>query len=224
MKCHYKLQLPRNPLNEEIAHKILKTAPSDKLWYKNPHWHTFYEPEIINEVLSKELKECLHSVGLDPSLIVVFFITKEVTIERSFVHKDCTYIDGKWVSVPFGINFEINPTTVSTTTWWNTEGQKEYYDDNEETRELRKHLMGFRFHENHLRSTPKYLKLDPVDEVTVEGNTTPLLFRTDVAHSVLTSTKEGVRYNVSIRFNQDKIKTFDEAVERLQPLIIGSQD
>ena len=224
MKHFYKLNLPSNPLNAETSHKILKVSQSDKVWYKNPHWHTYADPEIIKEVLTPEVLSSLHALDLDPTLVIVFFMTKEVTPERSYIHKDTSYINGQWVTVPFGINFEVNPTTVSTTTWWNTTDQPEYLDDNEQTREFKKELNGYRYHKDFLRSTPKYLNFNPVDSITLQGNSTSLLFRTDVAHSVITKTEEGIRFNVSLRFDINKISTFEQAVEILQPLFIGSSN
>ncbi len=223
MKCHYKLNLPSQLLNDSAKHKILTTELPDKSYLKNlPTIPTFNDPELIKEVLSQEFLSTLASLGLTPTLIHVFYRNKDVSIDRSYVHKDAVFVNGSWSTVPFGINFEANPTTVSTTTWWDTSGQQEYLDDDEYTREHKKLLNGFRYHEDFLRSTPKYLKVNPIDSITVEGSSTPILFRADIAHSVAAATKEGDRYNISVRFDSSQIQTFEQAVERLQPLISGS--
>ena len=222
MKCCYKLNLPSQLLNESAKHKILTSELSDNAYLKSlPEIPTFNDPMIIKEVLSQEFLDCLQQLNLQPTLIHVFYRNKDVSIDRSYIHKDAALINNVWTTVPFGINFEVNPTTVSTTTWWDTSEVKEYLDDNEHTRTYKNHLNGFRYHEDFLRSSPKYLKLNPIDSITVEGNSTPILFRANIAHSVAASTKEGPRYNVSVRFDLKQIRTFEQAVERLQPLIIS---
>jgi hypothetical protein len=222
MKCHYKLKLPSQLLNESTKHKILTIETSDNEYLKKlPEIPTFNDPAIIKEVLSQEFLLTLASLNLTPSLIHVFYRNKDVPIDKSYIHKDNILVNGEWVTIPFGINFEVNPTTVVTTTWWDTTDRQEYIDDNDYTRERKKLLNGIRYHEDFFRSSPKYLKLNPIDSVTIEGNSTPILFRADAAHSVAATTKEGPRFNVSVRFDLSQIQTFEQAVERLQPIIIN---
>ena len=220
MPNFYKLNLPSNPLNPLAEHKVLQVNESNKLWFKSPMLNTYSDPDLIKEVLAPEVFDQLIDLGLEPALIVVFFMTKDVPYERSFIHRDYAYNGNKWVTVPFGINFEVNPTTTSTVTWWNTEGHDEYGDDTEEHRILKKNLMAFRFHKDHLRSTPKYLNLESLDSITIPGNSTSILFRTDVAHSVVTNTLEGTRFNVSLRFDINKVSSFDTVVEKLKPIML----
>jgi hypothetical protein len=106
MKNYYKLSLPSNPLNSVASHKILKLGESNKHWYKAPHWHTYTDPELINETLLPEVTELLNSAGLKTTLIVVFFTNNDVSQERSFVHKDISLINNQWITTPFGINFK----------------------------------------------------------------------------------------------------------------------
>jgi hypothetical protein len=221
MKTYYKLDLPGNPLNPGTENKILNVSESDKFWYKNPNWNVLKDPVLIKELLKSEVLSQLQKCDLVPIVVVVFFMTKNVPLHKSFIHRDLRYNGKEWVDIPFSINFEINPTTTSTIFWWDSTDKQKYCLDTEETRESRKDLMGFRYHEDYLKSTPKYLNFNLIDSVTVKGESAPVLFKTDVAHSVETNTIEGTRFNVSLRFDTRKISTFDEAVERLQPLIIG---
>lgn len=220
MKNCYKLNLPANPLNPEHAHKILQLGSSDKRWYKSPPWHIFNDTALVQEVLRPDVFDLLTRIGLEPKLIVVFFMNKHVPADRSYVHKDIGYDNEQWKTIPFGINFEMNPSTLSTITWWDTSNCEEYYEDNDEYRTHRKDLTGLRFHPDHLRSCSKYLDLTPCEEITIKGNSTALLFRTDVAHSVATTTTDGVRFNVSLRFDNSQVTSFEEAVEKLKHLIV----
>jgi hypothetical protein len=222
MKCHYKLKLPSQLLVESTKHKILTTEVSESEFLKKlPEIPTFNDPDLIKEVLSQEFLSTLASLDLTPSLIHVFFRNRDISMDKSYIHKDNMLVNGEWVTIPFGINFEVNPTTVATTTWWDTTDRQEYINDNDYTRARKTLLNGIRYHEDFFRSAPKYLKLDPIDSVTIVGNSTPILFRADAAHSVAATTKEGNRFNVSIRFDLSQIQTFEQAVERLQPIIIN---
>lgn len=224
MKNFYRLALPTNPLTKAAADKIAQDISDygtiQDSWAKKPTWNIYSDPDFVGKSLVPEVSESLREVGLIPRLFVVFF-TKESSLTRSFIHKDMALFDDQWTLVPFAINFETNPSTTSTMLWYDTQNLPEYYDDTEENRSKKKYLLGARYHQDYNKCSPEHLALEPMESVTISGDSTALLVRTDVAHNVLTNTTNGERCNISLRFSLKNKKTFEQAVESLKPFIVN---
>ena len=214
MEYYKRLRLP-TVLNTSEAHRILVPVTADP-YSKRIHVPCFTERSVIDAVLTAEFKDALEAVGMVAESLHVFYRNTDVSLEKSYVHKDVAFVDGQWVSVPFAINIETNPTTMATSVWWDVGSTPENIDDDQDTRVIKRHLNGAKYHENFHRSSPRYMQVPQLDSVTVVGNESPLLFRTDVAHSVA-STSQGDRYNVSIRFNRELLPSYEAALERLAP-------
>lgn len=221
MRHGYKLNLPSNPLNAEYKDSVLTIEQSDVIWKTAPPWK-LYRGQSVEKIIKIDILEKLRSLNLEPNLIVLFFMNRPVSYDRSYIHRDIALLDNQWVDVPFGINFEINPNTETTISWWDTSGLKEFQDDTDEVRENFGDFSAIRYNENRLRSTPKHVNATVKETLQVQGDSNPILFRTNVAHSITTYTSSGDRFNLSLRFDLSKNISFEEAVFKLQPLIIGS--
>ena len=220
----YRLNLPSNPLNPKYKDEVLTLDQSPANWIKSPPWKIFHGEDEINRLILPEILQTFRELDLYPSHIVLFFLTTPISFEKGYLHRDIALSDGVWTDVPFGINFELNPTTKTTISWWDTSNLQEIYDDDDYSRNCLPYQNGRRYHANRLRSIPKYLNATLIETHSLEGNTHPILFRTNVAHSVSTTTSEGIRFNLSIRFDLKKHKTFEEGLEKLKPIIIGSSN
>lgn len=221
MKYYRFLNLPKNPLNPLHQEFVLKPAVPTLNWASSPPWRVFHND--LDQLISLEMLEIFKYLDLTPTVMLLFSIEHDVSFENAYIHRDITYTGSKWVDVPFSINFELNPSTNSEIRWWDTTCATEYMTEGQEQNVLLKHFNAIRYHPDRSSSNPKNLNNLPVLEMlSLKGNTCPILFRTDVAHSVNRFTTVGIRYNVSIRFDTNQVSSFDAAVEKLKHLIIES--
>lgn len=223
MKHFYKLDLPKFPLKKEEYDRILQIDNIQSFEKQNfrkyTQFLTYDSDDLIQEVLDVNLYTILKDLNLIPKVLIVFYYSKDIDSNVSYIHKDLCLMDNIWKTVPFSINFEMNSTTVNTTTWWDTTGAEEFFDDTEKNRTQSKNLIAIRYHQNRLRSNIRFLNFKPFESITYSSIDNPILFRTDVAHSVITRNSQGTRFAVSLRFDLNQISTYEDAVKILQPLI-----
>lgn len=205
MSNWYRLNFSTTPTKDRVH---LKKFNGTRLWsiYTNPL-----------DLLSYEVKNTLLTLGVEPSLMVVFE-AKEQTRVVSYLHKDLTWKNNQWQTVPCAINWELQPiqTTIS---WFNTDACDEYWPDKnfDETRYPLNYLNGIGYKPGDEFGVPDGAVLLQQAEV---DHTAPILFRTDVAHCVQFRSQLPYRFTCSLRFSN--IDNWDYAVEIFQKLIVDS--
>lgn len=202
MSNWYKLNLPQKPTKDHVYLKQFSGTYS---------WNIYTNPL---DLLSDKVQDLLMSVGARPNLIVVFE-DKEQIRTLSYLHKDLTWKNDQWQTVPCAINWELQPvqTTIS---WFNTDACQEYWPKTnfDNTAWPRNYLNGIGYQPDHTPGIPEgavMLQKTTIDHIS------PILFRTDVAHAVQFKSQLPYRFMCSLRFSN--IHSWDHAVEVFDKVI-----
>jgi len=170
----------------------------------------------IDELLSPDLLAQLDEINLKTSFAIVFTDSQTTsTNDETLIHSDLTMHNGKWLPVPFAINWELNSSIYSTVKWYDTSGLiGTPLIESPRTH----HLNGF--HYGYVGQSSRTVP-EIIDQVIVdsESDRSPVLFNTSQAHTVNYSTPELLRAALSLRFSIDDISTWDDAVTKFQKFI-----
>jgi len=206
MSNWYKLKLPPVPTKSNVD---LRKFSGTGLWniYTNPL-------SILNDELVKNLQE----LGAEPDIIVVF---ESIEQQRTnfFVHKDLTWKQNRWKTVPCAINWELQPVS-TTVSWFDTSNCKEYWPEADflNTEWPRNFLNSVSYSDNILNfGIPNGSEL--IQQAAID-ETTPILFRTDIAHGVEFKSQTLDRFMLSLRFKN--ISSWEHAVEIFRKVIVDS--
>jgi hypothetical protein len=211
MKCHYKLALPNNPLR---PHKNFK-------FKEFTGWSVFPSKGVVKSIINEDVLDALADLKMYPALVVVFSQTELRNNQNCFLHSDVTLLDKTWTSIPFAINWELNEDIDTTVSWWDTSKYETLYPPmtEAETKFPFNLLNGTRYNIDKSKSCVNHLhNIELLDAVHLYKNDSPILFRTDVPHSLEFTTNERCRFNLSLRFDLAKVVNWQEAVEKLQPI------
>ena len=198
-----KLNLTVSPL------KITDLTPYHSEW-RYP-WHCSQD---VGNILSDELLQIFKDLSVRPTMVVFFDDARQSrTFEHCTPHTDITIRNKKWITIPCGINWELNNEITSTVTWFDTSKVKPLiYDVNDPVHRLYpfKDIDGIR-----------YLgELPSIETLTVKKpeNQFPALYRTDICHNVYYTTSEARRTSISVRFHHEDIPDWETAVKKFAPL------
>ncbi len=168
--------------------------------------------EDLETFLNPALLEIFKTINLRPRFVVYFgrLFAKQNEIQ---VHRDITYLDKQWKSIPCGINWELTP---GTTTF-------EWYDPNNETEHLPdpEHALPLELNGAHYghRANMDVSSFKLIESLNVkEGQ--PYLFRTDIPHRVKYATTSNNRICISLRFNLEDVPSWEHALEIFDSLVI----
>lgn len=205
MSNWYKLELPLIPLRSDVSLKNF-TIPYEWNIYTNPL-----------DLLADDVKQIFYDLNVEPVLIVIFN-AMESTRTISYLHKDLTWQNNHWQTVPCAINWELQPTQ-TTVKWYHTDNCKEYWPKTD----FNTAAWPYKYL-NSIGYMPDYQPGVPVDAVLLQQaeveQTAPILFRTDVAHSVQFQSQLPYRFMCSVRFGN--IHSWDHALEVFQEVIVDS--
>lgn len=195
------LKLPSAPLNLEHLSSLIA---------KKKKYSTVEED--IETYLNTEILETFQSINLRPRFIVYFgrLYARQNEIQ---VHRDITYLDNKWKSIPCGINWELTPG-LTTFEWYETGKEEEHLPDPEHALPLE--LNGA--HYGH-RANMDVSKFNQLEKLIIKENQ-PYLFRTDIPHRVTYKTTSSNRICISIRFHLEDIPNWETALKTFDSLII----
>jgi hypothetical protein len=168
-------------------------------------------------ILNEELIKILQKLGADPGMVVIFE-SLEQERKNAYLHKDLIWKNNNWATVPCAINWELQPTQ-TIIQWFNTDFCNEYWPnaDFNNTTWPKKYLNGIGYVPGDTDGVPDNAVLVQQAEI---NNTSPILFRTDVAHCVNFKSQWPNRFVFSLRFNN--ITTWDHAVEIFQKVFVDN--
>jgi hypothetical protein len=201
MSLFYKLNLPQDPLKRENLGSLIA---------KKKKYSTVEED--LETYLTSEILDIFKSINLRPRFVVYFgrLYAKQNEIQ---VHRDITYLDNQWKSIPCGINWELTPGD-TLFEWYDTSKENEHLPDPEHALPLE--LNGA--HYGH-RANMDISAFTNIGSLNVKENQ-PYLFRTDIPHRVTYKTSSHNRVCISIRFNLNDVKSWEHALEVFDSLII----
>jgi hypothetical protein len=196
---YHRLNLSKSPLlNHELALCI-------------DNEYNFFEDTV--NFLTPELLDQFNSIGLVPTLAVIFslnYSSRSDQEAKKFIHKDLTWYNDKWNTVPFAVNWELNSDIHSDIFW---------YDVSECEQQLPPAYPTYPW--NHLSGIFYQGPATVIEHVEVDSKYTrsPILFNTSTPHAVGFSTSASHRCGLSVRFSIDQISTWNDAVYRFQEFI-----
>ena len=195
------LNLPPDPLKRENLNSLVA---------KKKKYSTVEED--LETYLNTETLEVFKSLGIRPRFVVYFgrLFAKKNEIQ---VHRDITYLDSVWKSIPCGINWELTPG-LTKFEWYDTTAHNEHLPD--PVHALPLELNGA--HYGH-RDNMDISSFSLLESLEVKVNQ-PYLFRTDVPHRVTYATTSHNRICISIRFQLDDIPDWKCALQTFDGLII----
>ena len=202
MSLFYKLlKLPQDPLDR----KNLASLIAKKKKYSTVE-------EDLETYLTTEILDIFKSINLRPRFVVYFgrLYAKQNEIQ---VHRDITYIDKQWQSVPCGINWELTPGD-TLFEWYDTSAEDEHLPDPDHALPLE--LNGAHYGHRANMDTSTFIK---VESLNVKENQ-PYLFRTDIPHRVTYKTSSHNRICISLRFELNAVQSWEHALEVFDSLII----
>lgn len=207
MSENYKrLNLPKNILRETFIPEL----------NGNDFWHIYQD---IESVLNDEIINIFKTLSVVPNMVILFGANlTNRKLNQIMVHSDLYYKNNEWVDAPFGINYELGKTT--TTIYW--------FDTNKCKYEQPMPAQFYQYPSNIFNGKVYHKKLtDPypinaqiIESVTITNEENPILFRTDVAHGVSYITETSPRFMLSIRFDVDIIKNWEQALDVFSNIIV----
>ena len=195
------LNLPQNPLKLENLESLV--AKKKKYSTVEEDLETYLTPEIL---------EIFKSINLCPRFVVYFgrLYAKQNEIQ---VHRDITYLDNQWKSIPCGINWELTPGD-TLFEWYDTSKENEHLPDPEHALPLE--LNGAHYGHRANMDVSTFTKIESLNVMENQ----PYLVRTDIPHRVTYKTSSYNRICISIRFKLNDVQSWEHALEIFDPLII----
>ena len=170
----------------------------------------------VQTYLHPDLLHAFESINVKPQWFASFGFLKR-SVASTYIHTDLTF-DKEWVTIPFGINWELT-AGVTEWSWWDVTGSEAVYptlDISEDSRRRSSDpfLLNGIHHESRLNTDTSKFKL--LNSYTVIPNQ-PVLFRTDVPHQINYNTTHKQRICMSLRFSISDIPSWDLALKIFQP-------
>jgi hypothetical protein len=213
MSNHRILNLPEDPFisDEALQQAIVSCGPEmaarDKVYFD------------VDQLIKPEILESFAVIGLKPAFLLIlhrpgWFASKVKFQENTKVHTDLTGVDGKYIKVPFAVNWQLTPGETFFS-WWDTKDADEVWPAHPPVdHTVRCYLNSILYNS---ADTFEYKKYDCTETVKFEK---PMLVRTDRPHSVIYNTGDQVRLSISIRFNVANTPDWDTAVRLFEPLTV----
>lgn len=194
------LNLPQDPLNRANLNSLI--AKKKKYSTVEEDLETYLSPAIL---------DVFKSINLRPRFVVYFgrLFAKQNEIQ---VHRDITYLNNQWKSIPCGINWELTPGH-TLFEWYDPGTEKEHLPD--PVHALPLELNGA--HYGH-RANMDVSNFTLVESLHVKENQ-PYLFRTDIPHRVTYATTSNNRICISIRFTLEDVPSWEHALTKFDSLI-----
>lgn len=194
------LNLSKSPL---ISHDLTAYVENQYNFFEDTA--NFLTPELLDQ---------FDSIGLIPTLAVIFSLNYSIRSDqeaKKFVHKDLTWHNNRWNTVPFAVNWELNSDIHSDIFW---------YDVSECEHHLP--LENPTYPWNHLSGIFYQGTATVIEHVAIDSKYTcsPILFNTSIPHAVSFSTSAPYRCGLSVRFGIDQISTWNDAVSRFAKFVI----
>jgi hypothetical protein len=211
MANYHRINLPKNPLREGFVPKINGID----------FWHVYNKD--LDKIINQETLNALAAIGLVPSFIAMFVALKDRSENDMFIHKDLHWHNEQWLPFSCAINWELNSTTTSKSYWWDMTKCMEYRDYTRPEKLPYPHnlLNGIGYGHGGIHNSKNNGILDGavlLDSIELPYNDYPILFRTDIPHSV-SFASQGKRYNLSMRFSLDSIKDWDHAEQVFKDML-----
>jgi hypothetical protein len=165
----------------------------------------------IDQFLSQELLSVLHSINLTPKFFIHFGQPSDLT-HTTCLHSDIIRIDNNWVPVPAGIMWDLTPGT-SDFKWYDTSALTTVPPPEH----LVAYMPTFNGHHYGSRHGEDVSQCKLLDHLVVKRNT-PYLVKTDTPHQVTYISDVPMRISINIRFDVNDISTWQQALEKFQPL------
>jgi len=226
MSFYHKLNLPADPLKPELK---------NQLWdLKKPGYSPRYSTQHFDakQYIRQDIVDTLEKLGL-PIKYFVDFGKKDVESARSFLHSDICYYNQKWTKIPMAINWDLTPGDTQFS--WYDVGNLVPTDPPEP--EINK--LSVTIPQQHITKNFTIQLYKDTSETDYDRNnydvsscrlleslriehSTAYLVRTDVPHQIIYRSENATgRMGISIRFDLDKVSTWDQAIDMLQPLIVN---
>ena len=203
---YFKLKLDPNPIRNTV-----------NLQYNNgDFWHVYVN---VTDVLHDQILEKFNSLDLVPNSVVIFSSPTKVR-KQGYLHKDLIWKNNKWQAVPCAANWELRSVRTCIQ-WYDTTGCVEHWPDKnfDETEYPLNYLNGALYtvpghHDLNAPSRPDNSML--LQETTIDYMT-PILFRTDRAHSISYESNVQDRFMCSVRF--ENIDSWEHGVKKFESVI-----
>lgn len=206
MPHHHYLDLPENPLKDQ--HAIF-----EKHRYRPGSFR--YEQEDPS-VLTDEVLDLLSKSGLEVEFVTIFRANPSYdgTSSTAQLHRDVGWRNGRWQSIPFGVNWEISGNRQSIMCWYDTGQLEEVWpgDPNLSPPSIQRHT-GVHYGQRAVQGIPDQCVL--IAQAKLDRAT---LIRADVPHTVFFSGED--RMSISVRFRQ--YLEWPDAVLAFRDLIVSS--
>lgn len=198
-------------------HKLnLITDPLKVDHYLYDSYHRWSVETDIKKILNDDLYKTFEHIGVIPTVAIFFIINSNKRLRcADAVHVDRTWINNEWVSIPFAINWELNPIITTRLSWYDI--------SNCELKPPGTQGAHIEYPYNYLNGEFFLGDKTEIDSVVLEKNDLyhPILIRTDVAHNVSEyKTTERKRFCLSLRFDIEQIKSWEQATNIFKDYII----
>ena len=193
------LNLSKSPL---INHDLTLYAENE---------YNFFEDTV--NFLTPELLDQFKSIDMVPKVAIVFalnYSSRSDQEAKQFIHRDLTWHNDKWNTVPFAVNWELNLNIHSNIFWYDV-SECEHHLPSENPTYPWNHLSGI-FYQGPATVIEQA-------EINSKYDFSPILFNTSIPHAVSFSTSAPYRCGLSVRFSIDQISTWEDAVSRFQKFI-----
>jgi len=178
--------------------------------------------EIIDTIINPELSEIFKSKNLTPMWVLVFGHARRDLYPNfpDIVHSDVFEVDGKWVKIPFSINWELSETDAEFK-WWDVAGAKEWYSDVKTVRpnEPRTRIRGCWYGNVEPITVNFAHNFERLHTYTLKRHCTTLVNPT-VPHSVTYPPGAEYRAGLSYRFPLEQISTWEQGYELFKEFCI----
>ncbi len=198
-KNYRTLNLSKFPL---INHDLTSYAENE---------YNFFEDTV--NFLTPELLDQFKSIDMVPKVAIVFalnYSSRSDQEAKQFIHRDLTWHNDKWNTVPFAVNWELNLNIHSNIFWYDVSECEQHLPSENPTYPWN-HLSGI-FYQGPATVIEQA-------EINSKYDFSPILFNTSIPHAVSFSTSAPYRCGLSVRFSIDQISTWEDAVSRFQKFI-----
>jgi hypothetical protein len=175
-----------------------------------------YVKEIsdFESILSPALLDAFDNIGISPINCYLFGFAKNQQ-QKIWIHTDIVSDDNQWVRLPFGINWELVPST-TIFNWWDVEGQIEHYPDASMHAPGQRRLQGIHYSDRVSEFTDKTVldfdRCKIIESVEFKHHT-PYMVKVGIPHNVEYKTTHSQRIGLSVRFPIHQIPTWERALE-----------
>lgn len=175
----------------------------------NDFWHVY---QNIESVINDETLEFFQKLGIMPNMIIIFgSIYKIRNPHEILIHTDLYRKNNQWLKPVCGINYDLGPIN-SDIYWFDTSECSVIPIDDTQTKKYPNNLFyGMTYYKEKTDTHPKGAKL--IEHVKFTSLSSPVLFRTDIAHGVSYETTVMPRFMISIRFDIDDISSWQQAID-----------